>query len=323
MAHRVELRVREAVGSLIPEGSRGLVAVSGGGDSVALLHLLRKRRLDFSVAHLDHALRRGSAGDSRFVAALCRDYGIDYEGARIDVDRAKRRDESLEEAARRVRRAFLQAVAAERGAEWIALGHTLDDQAETVLMRWVRGGGPSALAGMQASGPGPFVRPLLGIGRDELRGWLEARGLAFREDPTNRDERFDRNRVRRRIMPVLQRELNPSCARQISEAAERIREDAQCLDGQAEELWQALGSEHRGVWRIDCRELVALARPLRSRVLKLALTAAGIDPRRIGSRHLAALEDLVQGGRGRQLDLPGGRQARKDARHTLRLELAR
>lgn len=322
MAHRVELRTREAVARLIPEGSRGLVALSGGGDSVALFHLLR-RRARFSVAHLDHALRRGSTGDARFVSALCREHGVDFESARIDVEAGRRRDESLEEAARRVRRAFLQAVATERDASWIALGHTLDDQAETVLMRWVRGGGPTALAGMSEAGPGPFVRPLLRIGRDELRGWLQARDLPFREDPTNRDERFDRNRVRRRVMPVLQEALNPSCARQIVEAAERIREDAACLDALAEEYGERLGEKTSRGWRIAAGDAGELPLPIRSRVLKLGLVRAGVDPRRVGSRHLAAVEDLLGGGRGRRVDLPGGFQARKDSRRRLCIELAR
>ena len=200
MADRVELAFRQAAGGLIPEDCNLLAAVSGGGDSVALLHLLRRfcssgsRRL--VVGHLDHGLRDGSRADRIFVERLAQELELDCISDRREVNVLRRRDESPEEAARRVRRGFLVETARGAGCDTIATGHTLDDQAETVLMRLVRGAGSTALAGMTTTGPGPFVRPLLAIERGDLRSCLQRKRLAFREDPTNNDLRFDRNRLR-------------------------------------------------------------------------------------------------------------------------------
>src|SRR6185436_5257565 len=215
LANQVELAFLRAVRELVPERGVVLVAVSGGGDSVALLHLLARSALGperLAVGHLDHGLRRGSAADRRFVERLAKSLGIPCISDRRSVPDLRRRDESLEEAARRVRRGFLVEAARAAGATVIASGHTLDDQAETVLMRFARGAGPTALSGMAPAGPGPFVRPLLGIEREALRAWLARRKISFRRDPSNAEERFDRNRVRRLVVPVLSRALNPAAA---------------------------------------------------------------------------------------------------------------
>src|SRR5258706_5391332 len=139
MSNAVEVAFHRAAGALVAERRRLVVAVSGGGDSVALLHLLHRfavrRRIELTVAHLDHALRRASVQDSRFVARLAASLDLPFVASRRDVRAARRKDESLEEAARRVRRAFLMEAATTAGADAIATGHTLDDQAETIVMR--------------------------------------------------------------------------------------------------------------------------------------------------------------------------------------------
>jgi tRNA(Ile)-lysidine synthase len=311
LADRVELAFRRGALDLFPEKTAVMVAVSGGSDSVALLHLLhrmaRGRSLDLGVAHLDHALRRGSATDRRFVERLAADLGIDCLADRRDVEKLRRKSESPEEAARRVRRGFLLECRRRAGADVIATGHTLDDQAETVLMRLVRGAGPSALAGMSVSGPGPFARPLLGIERAELRGYLDRRGLAYREDPSNRDLRFDRNRARRLALPALTDALNPRAARHLVKAAERLREDAAYLDDLARAACRRLCNEGRGGrLEIPARKLASTPPPLARRIVREALATAGCDRRRITSRHIEAVLEIAGGGRGKRLDLPGG-----------------
>jgi tRNA(Ile)-lysidine synthase len=311
MADRTELAFRRAARRLIAPGDTVLAAVSGGGDSVALLHLLsrfaRTGRQPITVAHLDHALRRGSAADRRFVERLARDLGHPCVAERRDVAGSRRRSESPEEAARRVRRAFLLETAQRSGCTRIATGHTLDDQAETILMRLARGAGATALTGMAESGPGPFVRPLLGLERADLRDYLDRHGLAHRDDPSNRDLRFDRNRVRRLVVPVFASALNPRAARHVVRAARRIREDAEYLDALADsKLRDCTRRSARGRLVIDAAPLASLTPVLGRRVARLALLEAGADPRRVGSRHVEALLDLAHGGRGRAADLPGG-----------------
>jgi len=314
MADRIEIQFREAADRLLPAHGTLLVAVSGGADSVALLHLLARfaarRPLRLVVAHLDHALRRGSPVDRRFVERLSARLGLPCLSDRRDVASLRLRGDSPEEAARRVRRGFLVEAAAQAGATRIATGHTLDDQAETVLMRLARGAGPAALAGMEAAGPGPFVRPLLGIERADLRAWLRGRGLSHREDPSNRTLRYDRNRVRRLVVPALAEALNPRAARHLVEAAERLREDAKYLDALAgRRLASVARGSSRGTLALDAGALARTPSCLAARIVRLALERSGTDPRRIGSRHVNALLGLARGEDGRQADLPGGLRA--------------
>jgi tRNA(Ile)-lysidine synthase len=313
LANRVEIAFLRAARAVLPARGSILVAVSGGGDSIALLHLLARSSIAkgsrITVAHLDHGLRPGSAADRRFVERVARDLGHPLLADRRPVPRLRRRDESPEEAARRVRRQFLLESAAVAGAAHIALGHTLDDQAETILMRLARGAGSASLAAMSELGPGPFVRPLLGIERAELRAWLARRGIAFREDPSNRDERFDRNRVRRLVMPALARALNPSAARHLVEAAGRLREDALCLDGLARDALERALSQRSGAWSLAASALAQAPRPVALRMARELLQRAGADPRRIGSRPIEAVVALAAGGAARSIDLPSGLRA--------------
>jgi tRNA(Ile)-lysidine synthase len=315
MADAVEIAFHRAVRGLVVEPTHVLVAVSGGGDSVALLHLLHRfaarRRIDLTVAHLDHVLRRGSATDSRFVVQLAESLGLPVVAAKRDVRALRRKDESPEEAARRVRRAFLLETAKRCDARTIATGHTMDDQAETILMRLARGVGPSALAGMAPAGPGPFVKPLLSIERAALRSWLRKKRRPFRDDPSNASLAFDRNRVRHLVVPVLAKQLNPAVARHLVEASARLREDAAYLDRLAQERFDALASRRGDALTIDAVALAALPHPVAARVALLALVAAGCDPRRFSSRKIEAVISLAASGPGASLDLAGGVGARR------------
>jgi len=317
MADRVELAFRRVAERLIPDGTEVLAAVSGGADSVALLHLLhelaRRRAVGIQVAHLDHGLRRGSRTDRRFVEALARRLELPCIAARREVSALRRKDESPEEAARRVRWEFLHEAATRAGCQCIATGHTLDDQAETILMRLVRGAGATALTGMSESGPGRVVRPLLAIEREALRSYLDRRGSGFREDPTNRNLRFDRNRVRHVVLPVLADQLNPRVAKHLVSAARRFREDALYLDSLAEAAFEELSRrDPSGRLVLDAERLAGLSPAVAKRLARLALRRAGSDARRISALHIDALLDLARGGRGRRLHLPSRIEARRE-----------
>jgi len=318
MADRVELAFRRELDRLVPRKSSLLVAVSGGADSVALLHLLVRFAGAWgsrvTVAHLDHGLRRGSRADRRFVERLAAKLGLLCLAERREVLALARRGESPEESARRVRRHFLLDARRGCGADRIATGHNLDDQAETILMRLVRGAGSTALTGMAASGPGPFVRPLLGIERSELRDYLARRGLRFREDPSNRDLRFDRNRLRQLVLPVLVETLNPRAARHLVKAANLLREDSLWLDELARRRLVAAVTVRQGRLSIDCAALVEEPPALSRRIARQALARAGVDGRRVAARHVEGLIDLARGAAGRELHLPGRLAARRGRR---------
>jgi tRNA(Ile)-lysidine synthase len=259
-ADPVEVAFLHAVRDLLRPDDLVVVGCSGGGDSVALLHLLHrlspKRRPMLLVAHLDHGMRRGSAADRAFVEKLAAGLDLPSVADRREVPALRRKSESPEQAARRVRRAFLLEVARTTGATKVALGHTQDDQAETVLMRLVRGAGPGALLGMRAAGPGPLVRPLLTIEREDLRAWLRRKRIRFREDPSNRDVRFDRNFIRREVIPLL-RKRNPGAVRHIAEGAARLRDDVDYLDALAREAFdEKVSDTFPGVLRSRIARLV-------------------------------------------------------------------
>jgi tRNA(Ile)-lysidine synthase len=191
---------------LLPAGARVVVACSGGADSTALLYALAAAApaegWTLAVGHLDHALRPGSAADAAFTAELAGAAALPFYSARVDVAALPASvGRSPEAAARGARRSYLARVAAAWRADAVALGHTADDQAETVLLNLVRGAGPAGLSGM-APAAGLFVRPLLGLSRGDVLGYLRRRRLSWREDPTNRDLAYRRNWLRRELLPA-------------------------------------------------------------------------------------------------------------------------
>ena len=193
---------------MLPAGELGLVAVSGGADSTALLLALQQLGCRLSVAHLDHGLRAESAADAEWVRQLAGGLGIECVVERRDVAAYRRQHKlSPEAAAREVRHAFLRETAERLGSAAIFLGHTADDQVETFLLRLIRGAGPAGLRGMQPR-DGLLCRPLLEVWRAEIEAWLRDEGCDWREDATNRDPRFLRNRVRHELLPLLA-SLNP------------------------------------------------------------------------------------------------------------------
>lgn len=231
-------RVRRAVAraldrdAVLVPGERVVVAVSGGPDSTALLDALARlappRRLDLHVAHVDHGLREGSAAEAEAVGALAMSRGLPFHALRVDVDAA---GGSLQDRARTARHAALRGLAAELEATAIALGHTADDQAETVLMRALQGATPRSLRAMSPR-DGMLARPLLRLWRVQTVAYCAALGLPVLDDPANADPRFLRSRVRHQVLPLLE-EVFPAARRRLVALAEhqrRLLGDASATD---------------------------------------------------------------------------------------------
>ena len=212
---------------LVPPGRRVLAALSGGADSVALTLLLRELAKEagfvlVGVAHLNHRLREAADADEQFCRELAASLALPIDVERVDVGQAARRGRiSLEDAGHRERYAFFRRAAARLRADRVATGHHRDDQAETCLMRLIRGAGPDGLAGIRPRA-GCVVRPLLHVSRSELRTYLAGRGQPFREDETNRDPAFTRNRVRHELIPFLETRFSPSIANVLARTAEIV-----------------------------------------------------------------------------------------------------
>lgn len=302
-----EEAVADALRRLAPEGVPLGVAVSGGSDSMALLHLAARwaapRGGTVVAATVDHGLREGSMEEAVAVGRACDGLGVAHETL-IWIDREGRGN--LQEAAREARRRLLGAWARRRGAAAVLLGHTMDDQAETVLLRLARGSGVDGLAGMAerteattASGGTTWVRPLLGVTREALRGWLLAQGVPWAEDPSNDDLRFDRARARAMMGGLA--DLGLTRERLVRTAGHMARARA-ALDQLAAE---ALAQE----WREEGGDLIlplALvgrvgADEAAGRALALALMRVGGHDRRPRWEALLRLAALVAGGRAATL----------------------
>jgi tRNA(Ile)-lysidine synthase len=285
-----------------------VIGLSGGADSVALLHALSRRPgLRLIAAHLDHGLRPDSRRDAAFCRRLCRALGVPFRGARADVRaRAQADGGGLEEAARDERRAFLERVRASEGAEAIALAHTRDDQAETVLLRLLRGAGSAGLGAMRPRA-GKILRPMLRVSRADVLDHLAAHGLEWREDPTNADPAIVRNRVRRELIPYLEARFNPALRDALARTAAVLAEEADVLEGLAAAI--PVRAEGRGV--VVPRSVLARApRALGRLAVRRAIREAG-GLRGVSLDHVDAILDLAArpASSGRRLPLPGGREA--------------
>lgn len=292
----------ERWGMLPPSGGTMLVAVSGGRDSVCLLHYLATMPRDFSVAaaHLDHGQRPTAGRDVAFVRQLCRELDVPLTVERADVPAlARQRGVGLEEAGRMARYDFFRRTADSLGAQRIATAHHAADQAETVLLNLVRGTGMQGLAGIPPV-RGRIVRPLLETSRDDIETYLKTHGLSHVEDETNRDTSLGRNRLRREVMPGLL-SLHPGAAASICRTAELLRREDAFLDSLAAAY---LPQEGLSASR---ERLLSAPEVLRLRALRLLAGRLPVGKKDFTAAHYRALEDLCR--TGGALSLPGGASA--------------
>jgi tRNA(Ile)-lysidine synthase len=266
--------------------------VSGGADSVALLRLLDRLRDDLgitlAVVHFNHALRGAeSEGDAAFVAELAGTLGLELLIAREDVRaEAERQGWNLEDAGRRLRYAFFERVISEGQATQIAVAHTADDQAETVLAHLIRGTGPTGLGGIHPV-VGAIVRPLLGSRRETLREYLRANGQTWREDSTNRDVQRTRARIRGQLLPVLERDFSGAIVDHLSELARLAREEGIFWDALVEDRMKALA-------QVDGDDIhIAVDGLLRPLILQMGAAEKAVSPNCIKSAPLRMLTERV------------------------------
>jgi tRNA(Ile)-lysidine synthase len=303
-------RVRAAlVAGGVGAGDRLVVGCSHGPDSLALADFVLGLRRPLALAavtlvYVDHGLRPEASAEAARVEAFARAAGADAEVVRVTV---ARRGRGLEDAARRARRTALAAVAKRLGARFVLLGHTADDQAETVLLRLLRGTGPRGLAAM-APRAGRFVRPLLGTTRAEIENYLAARGLEPSLDPSNQSQGFTRNRVRHELLPLLRRE-NPAIAAALCRLAAGQRELVVALDQWVRRARRQVLAPSAARRDLDRR----LLRRFPDAIAKRLLLDLGAElGQALEARHLQALLDFARAGSDDgSLSLPGLSVARR------------
>ena len=317
-------------------GAQFVIAVSGGADSTALLFALdelikrKKLQINLIVAHLNHKLRgKASDADARWVRALSKQLGHQVITASVDVkQRAAKSGDNLEQAARRARYEFLIKTAKAKKAKLVLTAHTMDDQAETVLLNLLRGTGPEGLTGIEVRRPMEsgrdivLARPLLSWAtRADTEGYCRDHDIDFRVDEMNTDETLSRVRVRRQLLPLL-KTFNPKFVERLTHTIGILREDNLALEAAASRLLD-LSSDHR---RPSGRkqqptslraDLLRFAPPaLRRRALRLWLAHVRGDLRQLDSAHIFAIEKLLASTRsGRLVELPGqSKVSRRDGR---------
>lgn len=293
-------------------GKTLVVGLSGGPDSVALLDALsilsHEEGFTLFAAHLNHNLRQGSASDARFCGELCARLGVPFRVGSAQVrERALRDGGGLEEAARRERYEFLRGTKDEVGASAIAVAHTRDDQAETFLMRLLRGSGGSGLASMRVVA-GDIIRPLLGVSRAEVVDHLRSQKLSFCEDPTNADTHWMRNRVRHELLPYLESRFHPRIKEALSRTAGVLADEDEWLSGEARKAFSTCALREGNVLVLP-RSALAGNPALARRILRAALAEAG-GLRGVGASHVEGILALAASASpsGRRLPLPGRRE---------------
>ena len=313
---QVTTAVRRALEGLgAPSRGRAVVVgLSGGADSVALTEALAslapETGLRVVAAHLDHGLRPGSEADAEFCRGVAERLGVAFRAGRADVrGRAARERGGLEEAARHERYAFLRRVGAEEGAVAVAVAHTRDDQAETLLMRLLRGSGSAGLAAMRPL-TGDLLRPLLGVSREQVIEHLRLRGLTWREDATNGDLSILRNRVRHELLPYLEARFNPNLRATLGRTAGVLHDEADVLGALGDELYRAASLRAVGRSALALPALRSAPRAVARLAVRRALAEAG-GLRGVSRLHVDTILALAASpARGlKRLALPGRREA--------------
>jgi tRNA(Ile)-lysidine synthase len=295
LLHKVAKNIKD--NNLLRVGETVVTGVSGGADSIALLDILfslKELRLRIIVAHLNHMLRGGdSDDDAAFVRDMALKYDLTFESRSIDVYRFSMENGlSLEEGGREARYAWFDEVAARTGAHAVAVGHHADDQAETVLMRLLRGAGTSGLSGMSPKAGGRYIRPLLCATRKEIEDYLQKRNIPFRNDGTNSDTRFLRNRIRRELLPYL-KTYNPSICDRLIATAQILSADETLLETITDQAFHRLALMRNDEIIIDIPALLSEPQGLRFRVYRKAIRAAKGNLLHMTLKHLQLIDDLA------------------------------
>jgi tRNA(Ile)-lysidine synthase len=299
-----------------------IIAVSGGADSTALLlavnELIKTQKLTITpiIAHLDHGIRKASKKDARWVSQLAKNLGLKAVIGRAKV--AEEVDDNLEQAAREARYEFLERTAKRYKSDFVLSGHTMDDQAETVLLRLMRGSSGGGLGGMQTSRPISkgsqiqLVRPILWARRNQTEDYCHQHKADFLHDEMNHDERFSRVKVRKQLLPLMQ-SFNNKIVEALSRTATLLTEDGAVLITNADTLLKAAGEDDdTGSGTLSVKVLANAPAALRRRALRQWISNNRGDARRIEMVHLLAVERLVEGDvGGRIVELPNGAKVRR------------
>ena len=287
---------------MLNKGDKVGVAVSGGPDSVALLHILVEiggdYELDLSILHLNHGIRgEESDKDEAFVGELARSMGVPLTAKSVSIpDILEKKKGSLEDVSREERYRFFEDVRRSEGLDKIALGHNLDDQAETVIMKFLRGSGLEGLRGMLPVRDGIYIRPLINIAKSDIVSFMKDEGYEFVEDGSNKTNLYLRNRIRNILIPALRDDYNPNLVDNVGRMSHILRIEDDFMRETVDEILCDWGiSRDENETRIGIKKLTSLHEALRQRIIKELLEDKTSSKKGIGYRHVRAVMDLAEG----------------------------
>lgn len=297
---------------MIDSGDRVLIGVSGGADSVALLHMLNRLKseleIELSVAHINHGLRgRAADSDAAYVENLCRQWDIPFFLKEVDIrELSKSWRISEEEAGRRVRFGFFDEVLSKIGGDKIALGHHRDDQIETILHNIIRGTGMEGLRGIKPIRDGKIIRPLLEIDRLSIEKYLEDQKISYRHDETNYQAIYTRNKIRLELIPYMEKAFNPKLKDSIVRMADILGEEDDFLTEYTHDLIKKNVNKevNKVIIPIDFFKSCHVA--IRRRIVRVCIEYLSRDMADIGQSHIDGILDICNLGPGSAIDLPSG-----------------
>jgi len=301
-------------------GEKVIIGVSGGADSVCLLHVLLELQAEYNlelvIAHLNHGLRREeSLRDEAFIKNVSREVNLPCMVTRLERgEYQKIRGTSLQEKARQLRYAFFNEVLEKQCGDKIALGHNADDQAETLLLWLIRGAGTRGLSGIPAVREGVFIRPLIEVERAEIERFLKRRGVAFVQDSSNYETKYLRNRVRCDLIPYLKSRYNPQLVSTLTQTSNILRAEEEYLEGLSEGYTdECLISKERAAIVLNINKLQSFPLAIQLRMLRNGILYIKGNLRQIMYKHLISIIQILnKTGSSKQLPLPGGINVEKE-----------
>ncbi len=297
---------------MLSRGDRVVVGLSGGPDSVTLLHILKEYQEPMEItlfaAHVNHCLRGGASDeDAAFAERLCREWNIPFFQKKADIGALSAKSHrSEEETGRLVRYDFFRQVLRQVNGDRIATAHHRDDQAETILHHIIRGAGMQGLCGIAPVSQGVLIRPLLDVTREEIRDYLRENKLPYRVDATNADSSHTRNRIRNGLIPYLERDFNPDIAGSLARMGEIVREENDFMAEYCGRVYRECSSREQGIVDLDLKQLLSCHSAVQKRLIQTAILEVRGSPDGVGFAHILAAASLAgQSRTGSVTRIPG------------------
>ena len=292
---------------LIAHNQHIIIGVSGGADSICLFHILKSLQKEYNlkltVAHINHGVRKEAKEDAKFVQSLCEEWGVHYKEHNCNIAQLSKQQKLSEEVVgRNERYGFFEEIRREYGGDKIAVAHTMNDQAETMLMRLIRGSGITGLGGIMAKRD-IIIRPLLIISREDVESYCQDNGLEFKEDATNKMNIYTRNKLRLQVLPILKREFNPKVIESVSQAATQLQDTEDYLEMQTKVAYESVVTQYKNGYSVHIDSLLSFHKVIQSRVIRMAIENHKGSLKDISYQNINDVLGLAYRQSGRSIDI--------------------